>query len=84
MGSQLFLRLLSIFAAENKIVAASHCYQLRLNQDAQPTFQIKFPDSKLEMLLIDLSYRNFSSKLFHLKLKKRYRYLKYIKNLINL
>ena len=40
MGSQLFLRLLSIFVAENKIVVPSHCYQLRLNQDAQPTFQI--------------------------------------------
>ena len=56
MGSQLFFRLLSIFVAENKIVVPtdnSLCHQLQLNQDAQPIFQIKFPNSKLEMLLMD-------------------------------
>ena len=60
MGSQLFLRLLSIFVAENKIVVPtdnSLCHQLQLNQDVQPISKIKFPNSKLEKLLMDLQDR---------------------------
>ena len=60
MGSQLFLRLLSIFVAENKIVVLTDnglCHQLGLNQDVQPIFQIKFPYSKPEKLLVDLQER---------------------------